>query len=114
MPALVAASTTFHSIASKAWMAGTSPAMTEELSWRPLKLVCQTDQAELQRIAEVASVVCGRAKIEIRGAAAGNGRRPEVDVAKFRACGPVRREHVLDTEARGPTDFRLLLVKGGP
>src|SRR5262245_29502322 len=61
-----------------------------------LKLVCQSDQTELQCVAEFASISKRDALIKVRGAAAGNSRRPKVDVAKFRASGPVPREHALD------------------
>ena len=99
--------------AAKTWMAGTSPAVTEERNRRRLELICQSDQAELQRVAEVTSVVCGRAKIEICRAAASNGSRPKVDVTEFGPSGPMRGKHVLDANTRRPADFRFVLCEGG-
>ena len=87
--------------------------MAGERNRRRLELVCQTDQTELQRVAEGASVAEADAAVEIRGAAAVDGRRPQVDIAEFGACGPMRREHVLDANTSRPAHFRFVLCEGG-
>jgi hypothetical protein len=77
-----------------------------------LELVVQADQSQLECVAEVASVAGCDALIEICGAATGYVGLSEIDVAEFRARGPVLGEHVLDTDTRCPADFRLFLSEG--
>ena len=77
-----------------------------------LELVGQADQSQLQRVAEIASVGKGNAIVEIRSTAGSNVRLAEIDIAEFRARGPVPGEHVLDADTRSPADLGLILGEG--
>src|SRR5262245_44316204 len=78
-----------------------------------LELVGQSDEPELQRIAEFASVVAEDATLDFRRAATGAGGLAEIDVTEFRACGPVRGEHVFNASTHRPACFGLLLREDG-
>ena len=59
---------------------------------KPSELVVDTDEAHQQRVAELAAI--DRAIAELRLAV--RAGPSEIDVAEFRARGPIAREHVLD------------------
>ena len=77
-----------------------------------LELIVQPDQSQLERVAESASVALGKTVAEICGAGAGDTGGSEIDVPEFGTCGPVLRQHMLDTYACGPADFGLVLREG--